>query len=189
MRRACNNFAKNGINSYQITCRRKKAAAERGKIMKVAVVNLKKLLIALIIPLAVGGLAAFASGSFSERYAVMNKPPASPPGWLFPIVWTVLYLMMGYAAYIVSMTGGANRQEAMTAYYLQLALNFLWPVLFFRFRLYTVAIFELLLLIAAVIVMVIRFSHIDERAGYLTLPYLIWLCFALYLNIGVAVLN
>lgn len=157
--------------------------------MKVAVVNLKRLLIALAVPLAVGGLSAFASGSFSEQYAVVNKPPLSPPGWIFPVVWTLLYLAMGYASYLVMTVGGRDAKDALTVYYVQLALNFLWPILFFRFRLYTFAIFELILLIAAVTVMVIRFSHIEERAGYLTLPYLIWLCFALYLNIGVAVLN
>ena len=157
--------------------------------MKVAVVNLKRLLIALAVPLAVGGLSAFASGSFSEQYAVVNKPPLSPPGWVFPVVWTLLYLAMGYASYLVMTVGGRDAKDALTVYYVQLALNFLWPILFFRFRLFTFAIFELILLIAAVTVMVIRFSHVDERAGYLTLPYLIWLCFALYLNIGVAVLN
>ena len=151
--------------------------------------NLKRLLIALAVPLAVGGLSAFASGSFSEQYAVVNKPPLSPPGWIFPVVWTLLYLAMGYASYLVMTVGGRDAKDALTVYYVQLALNFLWPILFFRFRLYTFAIFELILLIAAVTVMVIRFSHIEERAGYLTLPYLIWLCFALYLNIGVAVLN
>lgn len=151
--------------------------------------NLKRLLIALAVPLAVGGLSAFASGSFSEQYAVVNKPPLSPPGWIFPVVWTLLYLAMGYASYLVMTVGGRDAKDALTVYYVQLALNFLWPILFFRFRLYTFAIFELILLIAAVTVMVIRFSHVEERAGYLTLPYLIWLCFALYLNIGVAVLN
>ncbi|MBQ5902266.1 MAG: tryptophan-rich sensory protein, partial [Clostridia bacterium] len=148
-----------------------------------------RLLIALAVPLAVGALSAFASGSFSEQYAVVNKPPLSPPGWIFPVVWTLLYLAMGYASYLVMTVGGRDAKDALTVYYVQLALNFLWPILFFRFRLYTFAIFELILLIAAVTVMVIRFSHVDERAGYLTLPYLIWLCFALYLNIGVAVLN
>ena len=151
--------------------------------------NLKRLLIALAVPLAVGALSAFASGSFSEQYAVVNKPPLSPPGWIFPVVWTLLCLAMGYASYLVMTVGGRDAKDALTVYYVQLALNFLWPILFFRFRLYTFAIFELILLIAAVTVMVIRFSHVDERAGYLTLPYLIWLCFALYLNIGVAVLN
>ena len=151
--------------------------------------NLKRLLIALAVPLAVGALSAFASGSFSEQYAVVNKPPLSPPGWIFPVVWTLLYLAMGYASYLVMTVGGRDAKDALTVYYVQLALNFLWPILFFRFRLYTFAIFELILLIAAVTVMVIRFSHVEERAGYLTLPYLIWLCFALYLNIGVAVLN
>ncbi len=157
--------------------------------MKVAVVNLKRLLIALAVPLAVGALSAFASGSFSEQYAVIVKPPMSPPGWVFPIVWTLLYLAMGYASYLVMSVGGRDAKDAMTVYYVQLVLNFLWPILFFRFRLYTFSVFVLILLVAAVTVMVIRFSHVDERAGYLTLPYLIWLCYALYLNIGVAALN
>lgn len=157
--------------------------------MKVAVVNLKKMLISLAVPLAVGGLSAIASGGFSEKYAVINKPTLSPPGWVFPIVWTLLFLMMGYASYLVTSSGGRDAKDAMTVYYVQLVLNFFWPIIFFRAHLYTLAIFELILLIALVTVTVIRFSHVDERAGYLTLPYLIWLCFALYLNIGVAVLN
>ncbi|MBQ1284020.1 MAG: tryptophan-rich sensory protein, partial [Clostridia bacterium] len=97
--------------------------------MKVAVVNLKRLLIALAVPLAVGGLSAFASGSFSEQYAVVNKPPLSPPGWVFPVVWTLLYLAMGYASYLVMTVGGRDAKDALTVYYVQLALNFLWPIL------------------------------------------------------------
>ena len=138
----------------------------------------------------VGLLSGLLSRSGAQVYAqTVIKPPLSPPGWIFPVVWTLLYLAMGYASYLVMTVGGRDAKDALTVYYVQLALNFLWPILFFRFRLYTFAIFELILLIAAVTVMVIRFSHVEERAGYLTLPYLIWLCFALYLNIGVAVLN
>ena len=85
--------------------------------------------------------------------------------------------------------GGTKAKEAMTVYYVQLFFNFLWSILFFRAGLYLVAVFDLIILIAVVTIMVIRFSRIDEKAGYLTLPYLIWLCFALYLNIGVAALN
>ena len=140
--------------------------------MKVAVFNLKRLLISLAIPLAVGGLSALLSGNMSEKY-----------------VWTALFLMMGYAAYIVTSIGGTKAKEAMTVYYAQLFFNFLWSILFFRAGLYLVAVFDLIILIAVVTIMVIRFSRIDEKAGYLTLPYLIWLCFALYLNIGVAALN
>ena len=157
--------------------------------MKVAVFNLKRLLISLAIPLAVGGLSALLSGSMSEKYAIMNRPPLSLPSWVFPVVWSALFLMMGYAAYIVISIGGTKAKEAMTVYYVQLFFNFLWSILFFRAGLYLVAVFDLIILIAVVTIMVIRFSRIDEKAGYLTLPYLIWLCFALYLNIGVAALN
>ena len=146
-------------------------------------------LIPVAAALLVGGLAALLTQGDFAKYAAMEKPPLSPPSWVFPVVWTALFLMMGYAAYIVTSIGGTKAKEAMTVYYAQLFFNFLWSILFFRAGLYLVAVFDLIILIAVVTIMVIRFSRIDEKAGYLTLPYLIWLCFALYLNIGVAALN
>ena len=94
-------------------------------------IDWKRLLIALGIPLAVGGLAALLSGGMTN-YGAMNKPPLSPPGWVFPVVWTILYLLMGYASYRVLELGvGKERHKALLLYGAQLAANFIWPLLFF----------------------------------------------------------
>lgn len=151
----------------------------------------KKLLICLAIPLAVGGLAALLTGGGMREYGTMNQPPLSPPGWLFPIVWTVLYLAMGYASYRV-LTSGAPEGEirkALTLYGVQLAVNFLWPLVFFGLNWYLVAFFILVLLWVLIWLTMRAFSNIDELAGNLLLPYLLWVTFAGYLNFGVYLLN
>ena len=102
--------------------------------------DLKKLLIALAIPLAVGGLATLLSGGVSD-YQVLNQPPLSPPGWLFPIVWTALYLLMGYSSYRVYTSGKDPEavRKALWLYAAQLFLNFLWPLVFFGAQWYLTA--------------------------------------------------
>ena len=154
-------------------------------------IDWKKLLISLAIPLAVGGLSALLTGGGMGEYAIMNQPPLSPPGWLFPIVWTVLYLLMGYASYRV-LTSGADAgkiRRALTLYGAQLAVNFLWPLIFFGLNWYLVAFFGLVLLWALILLTMRAFSEIDEVAGNLLLPYLLWVTFAGYLNFGVYLLN
>lgn len=151
----------------------------------------KKLLISLGIPLAVGGLAALLSGGGMADYGQLNQPPLSPPGWLFPVVWTVLYLLMGYASYRV-LTSGEDPGEirrALTLYGAQLAVNFLWPVVFFGLEWRLVAFFLLIVLWVLIYLTMRAFSKIDERAGDLLLPYIIWVTFAGYLNLGVYLLN
>ncbi len=150
--------------------------------------NWKKLLWNLALPLAVGGLAALISGGMSD-YKLLNQPPLSPPGWVFPVVWTILYLLMGYAAYRVQSKGGGGASRARVFYYVQLGLNFLWPVLFFGFHAYLLAFVELLILWVAIAVTAWKFASIDEPAGDLLLPYLLWVTFAAYLNLGVYLLN
>ena len=102
-------------------------------------INWKKLLICLTVPLAVGGLAALLSGGMSD-YRELQQPPLSPPGWVFPIVWSVLYLLMGYASYriLTSDADPAVIRRALTFYGVQLILNFLWPILFLIFHLHKV---------------------------------------------------
>lgn len=152
--------------------------------------NLKKRLICWAIPLAVGGLATLLSGGMGS-YRVMNQPPLSPPGWVFPIVWTVLYLLMGEASYRV-LTSGKDKSEikkALIAYGVQLFLNFLWPIVFFGGQMYLTAFFLLIALWVAIFITLRRFSNLDETAGDLLLPYLLWVTFAGYLNLGVFLLN
>ena len=154
-------------------------------------INWKQLLIALGIPLAVGGLAALISGGGMGDYGQLNQPPLSPPGWLFPIVWTILYLLMGYASYRVY-TAGADpiqTRNALILYGVQLFLNFLWPLVFFGLGWYLTAFWLLLLLWIAIFLTIRAFSAIDEPAADLLLPYILWVSFAGYLNLGVYLLN
>ena len=148
----------------------------------------KKLLICLAIPLAVGGLAALLTGGGMGEYANFNQPPLSPPGWLFPVVWRILYLLMGYASYRVLVSSG-QVQKPLKLYAVQLAVNFVWPLVFFGLQWYWAAFFVLLALWVLIFVTWRAFSQVDEIAGNLLLPYLLWVTFAGYLNFGVALLN
>ena len=152
--------------------------------------NWKKLALLLAIPLAVGGLATLLSGGMSE-YPQLVQPPLSPPGWVFPVVWTILYLLMGYASYRVYTSDRSKQsiQKALTLYSIQLFLNFLWPILFFGLQWRLTAFFLLIALWIAILLTIRAFSNIDERAGDLLLPYLLWVTFAGYLNLGVFLLN
>ena len=150
----------------------------------------KKRLICWAIPLAVGGLSALLSGGM-DSYKIMNQPPLSPPGWVFPVVWTILYLLMGEASYRVLTSGEdtALVRTALIAYGAQLALNLLWSPVFFGLQMYLLAFFVLIALWIAIFVTMRLFSGIDERAGTLLIPYLLWVSFAGYLNFGVFLLN
>ena len=153
--------------------------------------NWKTLLLCLAVPLAAGGIGALLAGGFGESYGAMYKPLLSPPGWVFPVVWTALYLLMGYASWLV-LTSEASEprlRRALTVYGAQLLLNLLWPLLFFRLGWYGFAFVWLLLLLLAVLLCLVLFRYIVKRAGDLLIPYLLWLFFAAYLNLGVAILN
>ncbi len=151
----------------------------------------KKLLICLAIPLAVGGLAALLTGGGAGAYETFVQPPLSPPGWLFPIVWTVLYLLMGYSSYriLTSPAEQGQKTNALTLYGAQLFVNFLWPLIFFGLQWYWAAFVVLLILWLLIFLTIWAFSKIDERAADLLLPYILWVTFAGYLNLGVALLN
>ena len=146
--------------------------------------NWKKRLIYWAIPLAVGGLSALLSGGMGG-YKVLNQPPLSPPGWIFPVVWTVLYLLMGEASYRVL----EKDRSALKAYAVQLALNLIWSPVFFGLQMYLLAFFILIALWIAIFITLRQFSEIDETAGNLLIPYLLWVTFAGYLNFGVFLLN
>ena len=147
-------------------------------------------MIALVIPLAGGAVAAVLSGSGAERYAAMQQPPLSPPGWVFPVVWTLLYALMGLASYLV----WAKRDDprvptALRFYAVQLLFNLLWPFFFFRLGLYPFSFFWLVSLWLLVSVTLFLFARIRRLAGWLLVPYLLWVSFAAYLNLGVWLLN
>lgn len=138
----------------------------------------------LLISLGAGMIgAALGSGSM-EKYQELSKPFLAPPGWVFPVVWTILYLLMGIAAYLVSVSEDPDKRQALILYGAQLLVNMLWPLFFFRLDAYLLAFVWLLLLIDLVVLTAKSFSNIDGTAGKLFLPYLIWLVFAAYLNLA-----
>ena len=151
----------------------------------------KALIICLLIPLAVGGLAAALTMGSMEQFAALAQPPLSPPGWVFPVVWTILYLLMGWASFLIWKSGApqAAKRRALGLYGAQLAVNFVWPLLFFRAGLYGFALIWLVILLVLVAETMLAFGRIDRRAAWLLAPYLLWLLFAAYLNAGVWLLN
>ena len=154
-------------------------------------VNTKELAAAIALPLAVGGVSALLSKNGMKEFASLRQPPLSPPGWVFPVVWTILYLLMGEASYRV-LTSGEDRSKirtALIAYGVQLFLNFLWPLVFFGGQMYLTAFLILIALWVGIFVTMRLFSKINETAGDLLIPYLLWVTFAGYLNLGVLLLN
>lgn len=153
--------------------------------------NIVAFIVALAIPLAVGGLSAWLTAGDMVLYEFVRKPPLSPPGWLFPLVWTLLYILMGLASYLVYRSDASpfRKKRALWVYAAQLAVNFFWPLIFFGAEAYFAAFLWLVLLCLLVFSCAVLFYHIDKNAGWLLLPYLIWCIFALYLNFGVYLLN
>ena len=156
------------------------------------VIKLKPLLYFTLGTLAVGGLSAIISSGSQKVYEQAAKPELSPPAWLFPVVWTVLFILMGISAYLVWSNDAADetlRKTALIIYFIQLAVNFLWPILFFNLQAYFFAFIWLLVLLALVIAMTALFYRIRPLAAYLQIPYIVWLIFAGYLNFMVFKLN
>lgn len=148
----------------------------------------KKLVPCLLFPLAVGGLADFLTRSSMSLFDAVRKPPFSPPGWLFPAVWTILYLLMGFASYLVLVSEKPG-QTAWKLYVIQLIFNFFWPIFFFNLEQYLLSFVWLLLLWLLILATILWFSRSSKLAGYLLIPYLLWVTFAGYLNLGIYFLN
>ena len=151
----------------------------------------KRLLLCLTIQLAAGGLSALLTRNSMERFASLAQPPLTPPGWVFPVVWTTLFLLMGIASYLASNSGGSRPAVggALALYGLQLAFNFMWPIFFFNLGWYLFAFGWLVVLWLLILAETVRFFRLSRPAGYLMLPYLAWVAFAGYLNLGVYWLN
>ena len=153
--------------------------------------NIKKLLVCIAIPLSVGGIAGLLTRTGAQVYATMAKPPLSPPAILFPIIWTLLYTLMGISSYLVwtKSDDSPASDRAKSLYFYQLIVNFLWSFFFFGFRWYFFSFLWILLLWGLVAAMIKAFSNISKAAAYINIPYLLWLTFAAYLNLGVWLLN
>lgn len=123
-------------------------------------------------------------------YKTLQKPPLSPPGAVFTIAWSILYILMGISLALVLLApGGRDKSAALKIYTVQLAVNLLWPFFFFTLGWYFFSFLWIVLLAVLVIAMLIIFYDIFSKAALMNLPYLAWLLFAGYLNIGVFALN
>ena len=136
----------------------------------------------------VGGVLVGLIISGYMNYGDMVKPPLSPPSYIFPIVWTILYILMGIS-YFIATKGKENDKDLNQIYILQLLVNFFWPIIFFVLGMYFTAFLWIILLIILVIVMIKELLKNNKISGYLQIPYFIWLLFATYLNIGIFLLN
>lgn len=157
-------------------------------------INTKQILKFIAVPLIVGGVSAFFTRKVMNMFDVWKQPPLSPPAWLFPIVWTILYILMGIASYLVYYSDKEenekqNKQLALKIYSIQLLVNFLWPVFFFNFQWLLFSFIWLLLLWILVYFMLFMFGKFSKPAMYMIIPYLIWTTFAGYLNFGIWWLN
>jgi tryptophan-rich sensory protein len=153
--------------------------------------NWKTILFWVILSEAVGLLAGLLTQNATELYGQMAvKPPLSPPAWLFPMAWTILYALMGVGAGLVaSEPNGASRNLALNLMVAQLIVNFFWPLLFFNARAYGLALLWIILLLVLVIWMTLEFKKVSSLAALLQIPYILWLLFATYLNAAVWYLN
>ena len=151
----------------------------------------KKLAICVAIPLVVGVLSAFATKNQMASFELVNKPPLSPPGWVFPVMWSILYILMGVASFLVlsSTVYKTKIDKALMIYGVQLAVNFSWSILFFRFRLLGIAAAVAIILLLLTGVMILAFKRVKKISAWMNIPYLIWLCFASYLAAAVYILN
>ena len=153
--------------------------------------KIKSLLISVAVPLLVGALSALASGGGMMEFALLNKPSFSPPAWLFPVVWTILYILMGVASYIVVNSNADNDKikKAVSVYAVSLVFNFFWSIIFFNMQQYLFAFFWILALLFLVVYTAMLFYDISKTAGYLMIPYIVWIVFASILNFAIFILN
>ncbi len=164
--------------------------------MIISVKEVKRFVYCVLIPLLIGYLSNLVSKvicgvDMVTYYHELIKPGFAPPGIVFPIAWTILYILMGTSSYII-ISHNKNEikvKDAMFYYWLQLALNFIWPILFFAFQLRLTALVDIALLIILVSVMIYKLHKIKPSAGFINIPYIIWLIYAFILNYFIWFIN
>ena len=154
--------------------------------------KLKPYLISIVIALGIGGLAAFLIKDNLAMYERIIRPALAPKAYVFPIAWTILYILMGIRSARVWLQRKEKPElvlDALMAYVIQLILNFFWSILFFNMQNFLFSFIWLVLLWIAIIIMIVRFYRVDPLAAYLQIPYLLWVTFAGYLNFMIYRLN
>lgn len=153
--------------------------------------NLKRFLISIAIPLVVGAISALLTRGNMDVYQNFNQPPLAPPAWLFPVAWTILYLLMGVSLYLISNSNADYSQKCLAyAFFgVQLFLNFIWSPIFFNSQQFLLAFIVLVLMWIFTLGMILSFYGVSKPAGLLQIPYILWLTFAGYLNFAIYLLN
>ena len=148
--------------------------------------------LAIALPLAGGGFFAFLTRENMNLYDEIISPPLSPPAFLFPVVWTVLYVLMGISSGLIWFKRGEDRETAdrgLMIYAVSLFFNFVWSLIFFNAGAYFIAFIWLLVMLALIIAAIVNYKKVCPLAAYLQIPYVLWVAFAGYLNFGVWLLN
>ena len=152
--------------------------------------KIKPYAVSILLTLAVGGLSGFLTSMGMDSFDALTKRPLTPPSFLFPIVWTVLFILMGVGAARIFMTEPtAARNRALIVYVVQLAVNFFWSIIFFNLQAYAFAFFWLILLWVLILTMIYLFCKVDKPAALIQIPYAIWVTFAGYLNLMIWLMN
>jgi len=146
--------------------------------------------ISILIAELVGGLSALLTRGGMKNFATINKPDLTPPAIVFPIVWGILFALMGISAAIVYMAPPSkDRTYGIIIYVLQLIVNFFWSIFFFNLQAFGFSFFWLLLLLGLIVTMIYKFYQVNKTAALLQIPYLIWTAFATYLTYNIWMLN
>lgn len=154
-----------------------------------------RLILCILVPLGGGFLISMLTRDAMGQFDTFKQPPLAPPAWLFPVAWTILYILMGVASWLIYLASAKNKKgcacgkAALVVYGIQLALNFAWTPLFFNAGLYWVAFVVLMAMWVLEVVLIIKAFKLSRAAGWCLLPYLIWTTFAAYLNVAIAILN
>ena len=149
----------------------------------------KPYIFSILLALTVGGLSALSTAQNMNIYDKITAPPLSPPGWLFPVVWTILYILMGVGAAIIYTSDSSKKDDALFVYAISLVLNFSWSIFFFNMQAFIVSFIILVALWLSIIITMIKYYPISKAACFLQLPYLLWVTFAGYLNFAIILLN
>ena len=163
--------------------------------MIISIKEIKNFIISVLIPLLVGYASSFLSQIISKvdtstYYSQLIKPSFAPPSYVFPIAWSIIFVLMGISYYIINKNNDNQKiKDALFYYYLQLALNFVWSILFFGLDLRFTSMVDIILLLGVVIIMMLKFYKIDKRASYLNILYVLWLLYAGVLNYFIWIIN
>ena len=151
------------------------------------------MLLSIAIPLGVGILSALLTKGNMSIFEQIKKPPLSPPAFLFPIVWSILYILMGISAFLIyddrTEENKGRVNEALTYYFASLIFNFLWSILFFNFKVFGIAAVCLAVLLVLILKTILSYFKINRTAAYLQIPYALWVAFAGYLNVAISIIN